>query len=308
MENNSVNYKIADITIQVSSDLPITSGTFADKFLIFKVDQPGKDIVRLHHHFNLIDIGGLDLGEEVYNREPWKIIKQNDGWFYLGILPDESNQKYWKMAKFNQDYSQGDIYHVNSEIWQKGDLDSLTTFPTDQILIAELLPDRQGCYLHSAGAIINGSGFLFVGHSEAGKSTITQMLMDADRRNGDLKDLEIEILCDDRNIIRKWDDGWLVYGSWSHGDIPEISASSAPLRAIFFLDQSKNNMIIPIEDRSKIIPFLLSHVIRPFTTVDWWHKVMDNITHLANNVPCYDLLFDKSGKIVQEICKLKLVS
>jgi hypothetical protein len=173
-------------------------------------------------------------------------------------------------------------------------------------LIAELLPDRRGCYLHSAGAIINGSGVLFVGHSEKGKSTITQMLMDTEKENGDLKDLQIEILCDDRNIIRKWDDGWRVYGSWSHGDISVISASSAPLRAIFFLEQSKNNKVIPLDDQARIIPFLLSHVIRPLTTLDWWHKVIDNIGHLANTVPCYSLSFDKSGKIVDEIRKLEI--
>ena len=194
MEMDSVYYQIADITIQVSSDLPITDKTFADKFSTFKVEKPGSDIVKLHHYFDLLDIEKMDLGEVIYHREPWKIFQHTDGWFYLGILPEESDLKYWRMAKFNQDYSQGDIYHVNSEIWQKGNLDSLTTFPTDQILIARLLTNRQGCYLHSAGAIINGCGFLFVGHSEAGKSTITQMLMDVNKINGDLKKSEIEIL------------------------------------------------------------------------------------------------------------------
>jgi len=82
--------------------------------------------------------------------------------------------------------------------YQKGGLSSLTRFATDQILIARLLADRQGCYLHSAGAIINGAGMLFVGHSDAGKSTITRLLMDA----GGAGDIQVEILCDDRNIVR----------------------------------------------------------------------------------------------------------
>jgi hypothetical protein len=31
----------------------------------------------------------------------------------------------------------------------------------------------------------------------------------------------VEILCDDRNIVRRMDDGWRVYGTWSHGDVNE---------------------------------------------------------------------------------------
>ena len=69
---------------------------------------------------------------------------------------------------------------------------SLSLFPTDQILVARWLADRQGCYLHSAGAILDGKGLLFVGHSDAGKTTTVRMLQD-----------QAEILCDDRNIVRR---------------------------------------------------------------------------------------------------------
>ena len=43
------------------------------------------------------------------------------------------------------------------------------------------------------------------------------------------------ILCDDRNIVRRWKNGWRVHGTWSHGDVAEVSPASAPLRAIMFL-------------------------------------------------------------------------
>jgi hypothetical protein len=76
-------------------------------------------------------------------------------------------------------------------------LQSVTSFPTDQVLVARLLADREGCILHSAGMLIDGHGFAFAGHSDAGKSTIVTQL----RPYG-------EILCDDRNILRRYPDGW----------------------------------------------------------------------------------------------------
>ena len=78
-----------------------------------------------------------------------------------------------------------------------------------------------------------GQGLLFVGHSEAGKSTTVKMLQG-----------KAEILCDDRNIVRRWPEGFRVHGTWSHGEVPLVSAASAPLSAIFFLHKSKQNRLM----------------------------------------------------------------
>jgi hypothetical protein len=303
MKNYSSYYQIADMTIQVSSDLPIIKGTFQEKFNKFKVNGPGRVTVSINHHFNFLDIDHMDLGREVYHKSPWAIYQQPDGWFYLGILQEGSGEKFWKMAKFNHDHTVGDIYHRSSEYWDKGGLGSLTSFPSDQILIARLLADRKGFYLHSAGAILNGAGMLFVGHSGAGKSTISQMLLEASHQNK-LKHFDFELLCDDRNIVRRLDDGWQVYGSWSHGDIPEISASSAQLKAILFLEQAKNNQLIHIENRSDRRNYLLSCIIKPLITASWWNKTLDGVELLVDDVPSYRLCFDKSGDILFELLRL----
>ena len=84
-----------------------------------------------------------------------------------------------------------------------------------------------------AAVILNGQGLIFVGHSEAGKSTTAAMLKNVGvgaglvpALEGDHKGspLQVEILCDDRNIVRRWEEGWRVHGTWSHGDVPEVSS------------------------------------------------------------------------------------
>jgi hypothetical protein len=328
-------FEIAGITLQVESDLPFTDQTFHPKFRKFQKDGPGPDTVTIRHHFELPDAKPGELGHEVYRRAPWAVFRKGQSWVYLGISPDSEDHDLHHVAVFNNDYSRGEFYHPDDAVFRRGDLHSLTLLPTDQILLAQLLADRQACFLHSAGAIFGSSGpksadstdssqhirhstfdnrhsppeaefgLLFVGHSEAGKSTVVKLIQD-----------RAEILCDDRNIVKKEGRGkgkdgrsvaqglFRVYGSWSHGEVPLVSASSAPLRAILFIKQSPDNHLVPVTDRSEALKRLLACVIRPLETTSWWQKTFSVVEALAREVPCYIMEFDKSGRIVEQILDL----
>ncbi len=294
-------YRIAGLTIEVTSDLPMTDSTFSDTLELFRVDGPGVDTITIHQHFGLPDLTSFDLGKEVFRKAPWAIYQQTGGWLYLGILPEAGSQTLHRVVSFNRDYSHADIYNPHKKAFESGNLTSLTLVPSDQLLIAQLLADRQGCYLHSAGAILDGAGLMFVGHSDAGKSTITRMLM------GSIDPASLQILCDDRNIVRHQDGGWLVYGTWSHGEVPDVSPSSAPLKAICFIEQAKENSLRRLSDRKEIIRRLLACVIKPFVTAEWWQKTFDVIENIAAEVPCYTMRFDRNGAILTELKKLKSV-
>jgi hypothetical protein len=304
LRNNRRYYRIAEITIQVDSDLPITDQTFSSTLDLFRVDEPGRDTVKIHHHFELPEITGQNLGKEVYRKPPWAIYQQGSTWLYLGISTQATDPTLHRVVMFNHDHTQAHIYNSNPGAYLEGNYHSLTLFPSDQILIARLLAERSGCYLHSAGAILNGAGMLFVGHSETGKSTITKLLMDTSPDATDQPHLEFEILCDDRNIVRRWDDDWRVYGTWSHGDVPNVSPSSASLKSICFIEKANENKLIPLTDRKEIRRRLLACVIKPFVTADWWKQTLDLIENMATKVPCYQMRFDKSGEVVETLNRL----
>ncbi|MEA3326752.1 MAG: hypothetical protein U9R53_05515, partial [Chloroflexota bacterium] len=88
MTKNIRYYRIADITIEVQSNLPITDSTFAKKFDTFRVKGPGEDTISLHHHFELPNLDQIELGKVRYRKVPWTIYEQSDGWLYVGIMPD----------------------------------------------------------------------------------------------------------------------------------------------------------------------------------------------------------------------------
>jgi len=288
-------FKIADIILQIESDLPIKDDTFHPKFKFFQTDGPGENMIKIRHHFFLPDLEGKVLGKEFYHKPPWAIYKSNGAWVYLGISPTKDDKSIHRVVTFNAEHTGAEIYNDKERegMFLKGNLHSLTMFPSDQILIARILADRDGFYLHSCGVNFQGQGLLFAGHSEAGKSTMATMLK-----------AKAEILCDDRMIIRKSSKGFKIFGTWSHGDVPEVSANCAPLRAILFLEKADENRIILLKDKKEIIKRLLSYLIKPFVTTDWWEKTLWLMEKVVDQVPCYILKFDKTGAVVDILKRL----
>jgi hypothetical protein len=236
---------------------------------------------------------GIDLGKEVYRRHPWVIYRQGRSWIYLGITPKANDIGPQFLAVFNDDHSLGAIYANRKDQFLKCQISSLTPFPTDQILLAYILADRNECIFHSAAIIMNKRGLLFLGDSEAGKTTITAMLKS-----------RAEIICDERNIVRRWPEGFRIHGTWMHSKIPVVSSSSGPLNAIMFLRKSNRNCINPISNRGDILRNLLMYVVKSLVTPDCWNKTIDLIKSLSNELRCYEMEFDKSGSIADELEEL----
>jgi MoaA/NifB/PqqE/SkfB family radical SAM enzyme len=301
-KNHRKYFQIAGITVCIESDLDLSKTNFKQELKAFEVDGPGKDNVSFRHIFELPDLAGKDVGKELYRKAPWAISKKNGTWFYRGISPTTGDQSLHRVAVFNEDHTKGTIYsrpddeaRILKDGWQ-----SLSLFPTDQIWLGPLLADRNAVLIHSAAAIVGGKGFVFVGHSEAGKSTTMEMLKKAHKD----KILDAEILCDDRNVIRKWPEGWRVHGTWSHGTTADVSPSDSPLAGILFLKQDKANMIEPLLDKKEIWKRLLATLIRPMVTSEWWQKELDVLERIVNELPFYIMSFDKSGTIADMIANM----
>lgn len=291
-KNHCRYYQIAGMTLLVESDLPITDTTFHPKINLFQVEGPGTDNIILRHHFFLPELNGQDLGQEVYRRPPWAIYKKRNSWIYFESPSLRKGGEPNKIVIFNQDHTQARIYNQKAaeKIFHKGRLESLTIFPSDQIFLARILADRQGCFFHSSGVILDGKGLLFMGHSDAGKSTITRMFQG-----------RATILCDDRIIVRRWPEGFKIHGTWSHGDVAEVSPASAPLAYIFFLEKAPGNLLLPMEDKKAVVRKLLAFLIRPLVTADWWEQTLSLVERMVYEVPYFRLRFNKDLSILDSL-------
>ncbi len=283
-------YRIADITLRIDADLPITDRTFHPKFELFRVPAGGDETLTIHHHFSLPELDDGKLGEEVYRRPPWAIYRKNGSWIYLGIHPDPGDRRITRVLTFDDGHRHGRIYHPSSDFFLREGMDSLLLLASDQVLLARVLPEFGGVFLHAAGVRLGGRGLLFAGPSEAGKSTIVKMLKG-----------RADVLCDDRMVVRRSPDGFRIHGTWSHGEVPDVSPGSAPAKALFFLRQARENRLERIMDSRRAARELLPRIIRPLVTADWWRSVFSLAEEIVRSVPIYDLHFDKTGDIVSRL-------
>ncbi|MDO9325110.1 MAG: radical SAM protein [Methanoregula sp.] len=296
-------FQVAGITVCIEADLDLDTIRITDALASFAVDGPGTDNVLIRYHFEIPDLASADLGTEIYRRPPWVISQRKGTWIYRRIFPTLADPEPGLAWVFHNDYSRATIYlspeykeQVNGYTW-----DTLAYLTTDQIWLAPLLADRNAVMIHSAAAIVNGQGLMFVGRSGAGKSTTVTLLKKAGMSREPGSTITTEILCDDRNIVRHQNNGWYVYGTWHHGDVPDVSAASAPLRAVLFLQQDTINRLTRIDDRRDILKRLLSMLIRPLATEAWWQKELDVLEKIVAEVPCYIMQFDTSGAIVKDL-------
>jgi len=286
---NPVSFKIGGVTLSVQSDLPLREKTFAPKFQLFRCDDGKGDEVTIYHHPSLPKI--RNWGEKIYHRAPWMIYKTPSHYIYQMFV--DGNNKPLLVAIFNKDHTEGHIYKGKNYIraFKKGNLTSLLCFPTDQILFAPLLADRGGIILHGSGIILKEKGYLFMGHSDAGKTTMVKIFHH-----------HAKILNDDRMIVRKEEGGFYLYGTPWHGELSLVAPDRVPLKAIFFLNQAEENRIERTEGL-EAFKRLYGCTIKALVTELWAKNALDICQALCREVPCYDLYFDKTEGVVSTIEK-----
>ena len=289
-------FRVAGVTIALDCALDVNTVAFKRSLAPFAAEGPGDDTAVFRHHFEWPRIPRqTDWGAVQYNRPPWIVSKKDETWIYRCYGTGQNRCS--KLAVFNEAHTRAALFSRPRELaWLRaGEWSSLSLMPTDQIWLCRLMADRNAAALHSAAAIVNGRALVFAGHSNAGKSTITTMLKSSTRFR------HVEILCDDRNIVRNHDGTWLTHGTWCHGTVKDVSASSAPLAAILFLEKSDRNTLIPVTNRTVATRKLLATLIRPMTTADWWEKELDVLSRLIAETPCYIMRFDRSGDILSKL-------
>jgi len=281
-------FRIAGLTVDVEADLPITNSTFEPKFELFRTDVQGPADIVLRHHFALPDLAGEDLGREVFRQPPWAIYRKGASWIYLMISPDPADTTLHRVMVFNDGHTRGRIYSPTDEPFRRGGLESLALLPSDQLILARLLPAFGGAFVHAAAVSLKGQGLLFAGPSEAGKSTIIKLIGERG-----------EVLCDDRVIVRKDGGGFRVHGTWNHGEVRRVSPGSAPLRAVLFLRQARVNRLERVDDPKAVLRDFLPRLVRPLVSADWWERALALAEDVVREVPFYNLWFDKSGAVVE---------
>jgi hypothetical protein len=153
-------------------------------------------------------------------------------------------------------------------------------FPFDEYLMCRLLAREGSFVIHAAAVEHQGMGLLFVGHSGAGKSTMSEIAETAGAR----------VLSDDRAIVTIENGRGLVWGSPWHGSQRKGAATSVPLCGVFLLAQHSENSIAPLAP-ARAAGEMFVRLIHP--TVDCYETaaVLETVGLLVTRHPVHELRF-----------------
>lgn len=149
-----------------------------------------------------------------------------------------------------------------------------------RILTSFRMLERNGLVVHAAGLVREGKGYLFVGKSGSGKSTVARC-----------SSPPCTVLSDDLTLACLSGASGTVVGTPFFGEHGNAGVNtSVPLKAIFFLQQAPQNQLRPLS-RQLAVEKLLRSVLffgQEKTSVQ---RVLDLATLFCVRIPCYELQF-----------------
>lgn len=165
-------------------------------------------------------------------------------------------------------------------------------YPLDELLIMHRLTQEKAIELHGCGMVgPGGTNNLFVGHSGAGKSTTTQLWTSC---------VDVDVLSDDRIIVRKHGGRIFMYGTPWHGEAAFASPASAPLTRIFVLEHGRGNVLTRLS-RSQAVAELFARSFVPFHRHEYVDSALTFLETVAETIPCYRYCFEPDAGAVDAI-------
>ena len=153
--------------------------------------------------------------------------------------------------------------------------------PALELLMIAHLAQHQGVILHACGVAIAGRGIVMAGESGAGKSTLSRLWA---------KHSGIEILSDDRVIVRRQNGSLRLYGTPWHGDEAFAAPGGVALHRIFFIRHGSQNQSRELPAAGAVRE-MLKCSFPPLWNAAGMAAALELFNDLATSVPCAELAF-----------------
>jgi hypothetical protein len=281
--------RIADITIALLSDDPKLRVGVEGGIKNFVVDEGEPDIEIKARWDNLSEESG---GRKVFDSgSPWQLYSDN-GSYILRFTSPAFGASPYKIASFNQDFTKGEV-SINRSYYDLNQYVNPIECPLDEVLLANYLTQRgKGIEIHASGVMDSqGKGYLFVGQSGAGKTTMARLWED---------ELGIKVLGYDRIILRKMDNTVRMYRTPWQSEPMSASSACVPLKAIYILEKAQKNQVIS-QTPTKSIARLFACSFPPFYNPNALNFTLTFLEDIVKTVPCYELMFRPDKSVVEFI-------
>jgi hypothetical protein len=202
----------------------------------------------------------------------------------------------YKAAWFDASFQRGHIV-LRRDCFAEGQPVFPLEYPIDELAMMHRLSLGEGVEVHALGlADVDGKGYLFLGHSGAGKSTTTRLWTSQPG---------VRLLSDDRIILRKKDGQYWMYGTPWHGDGGVSSPGFAPLSAIFLSEQAPKSEFQPLP-RAKAAAELFARCFVPHYLSAGIQFALDFFDELTRCIPCSVFRCDPTESAVEAIGDMRV--
>jgi hypothetical protein len=251
---------------------PFYGRAYPDDAELFNVNI-STDIVNIPQDGNVIKI--FD------STQSWSMF-HNEERYYISLDPSAIYDSIGCHALIDRGITGATLFSSHAGLQSADDKAAVRNpfcYPLDQILLMYVLAGRQGALIHAAGMSLPGRGYIFPGKSGAGKSTLARLFLGREH---------VEMLSDDRMVVRKIGSSFNVFGTPWAGDAEIAENKNVPLSGIFFIHHADHNMIKEIKPQNAV------ERLMPVTSIPWYDEaIMSSILsfceELVLNVPAYEL-------------------
>jgi hypothetical protein len=286
---SSVCLSIADIRILLASDDPRMGLAIDGATRLFMVEEAEPLDARVRTRWG--ELEGHAAGELLFDSGAlWKLYRDAGGYEWRFNTPFLGERPY-KIARFNHDFTDGEVL-LHRPYFETALAVYPLEYPLDELLLLNLLARGRGVELHSCGVEDeSGDGYLFVGQSGAGKTTMSRLW---EKMPGVL------IPSDDRIVLRIQDEGLRMYGTPWHGEAELSRPLSTPLKQLFFLRHGERNYLADIsgaEAAARLFACSFPTYYDP-AGLDFTLAFFERVTKA---IPCRELTFIPDENVVEFI-------
>ena len=283
--------EIARIGLEVHTTDPELLVVPEPAHLPFLTEDPGEDCARVVLGPSSGRVVSRSRGRMIFDTgSVWRLEESGDSRLLTFRSPLFGTEPYLAV-EFDTDYTigRGETLVGGPHLGQ-GELHPFV-YPFDEVVFLARLARGRGVLVHGCGLIHEEQGILFLGTSGAGKTTTAKLWRQHARAT---------ILSDDRIVIRAEKSGFRIYGTPWHGEGGFETPGSAPLRAVFLLEQSPRNRLEDLTPSTAVAQMM----VRSFPAM-WDQEGVDYavrlLADLAGQIPVRRLHFQPEQSAIEAV-------
>jgi hypothetical protein len=185
----------------------------------------------------------------------WAVQRREDEEFPFHIAPSQSaNYRTDSLHLFAS--HNFDRMKIFCGPWRNRFYESWLFYPYEQCVMFHFFQFHGAAVMHASGVEVDGKGYLFLGDSGAGKSTISTFFEE--------KIGEGKVYSDDRIVVREVNGKWMMYGTPWHGTFARIKPEGIEIAGMFFIEKTDKHELDRIQPEAALRRLL------PVTFGTWW--------------------------------------